>query len=312
MKRVAYISHPDCLLHDCDGHPENADRLRAVESALVDAGLMDRMIRLEARPATVEEISLCHDRDYVHALVNLKPVGLRLIDPDTYINPHSARAALLAFGCGLLALQKIVHRDIDRAFCAVRPPGHHAEHNRAMGFCLFNNVAGTAAFALEKLNFSRIAIFDFDVHHGNGTQSTFYEDDRVHVSSLHQWPFYPGSGGAHETGKGKGSGLNLNFPLDAGTEGHSALKLVEPVWREAMTAFRPELILVSAGFDAHKDDPLAALRFDDLDFYYFTKMICSVANQYCGGKVISFLEGGYDRDALGRSVVQHVKGLLDE
>lgn len=312
MKRVAYISHPDCLLHDCDGHPENAGRLRAVESALAASGLLDRMIRLEARPATVDEVCLCHERDYVHAIVNLKPAGLRLIDADTYVNQHSAHAAMLAFGSGLLALQKIVRRDIDRAFCAVRPPGHHAERNRAMGFCLFNNIAGAVAYALDKLNVTRVAVFDFDVHHGNGTQSTFYEEERVHVTSLHQWPFYPGSGGAHETGKDKGNGRTLNFPLDAGTDGDTALKLVEPTWREAMAAFRPELVLVSAGFDAHKDDPLAALRFDDLDFHYFTRMICSVANQYCEGKVISFLEGGYDLDALGRSAVHHVKGLLDE
>ncbi len=312
MKRVAYIAHPDCLLHDCAGHPENAGRLRAIESALETAGLLGRMQRLQPRPATVDEVCLVHDHDYVKAIANLKPGGVRLLDPDTYINQYSARAAFLAFGAGILAVEKIKHGDIDRAFCSVRPPGHHALRDRSMGFCLFNNIAGAARFAQRFLDYERIAIIDFDVHHGNGTQDTFAGDPTVHFASLHQWPYYPGTGGSHEQGTGKGRGTTMNFPLDAGTDGHTVLTKLNTDWLPAMEKFQPQLILISAGFDAHKDDPLASLRLEDNDYFRITKLIGGVAERHCAGKAVSFLEGGYELDALGRSACQHVKGLFDD
>ncbi len=312
MKRVAYITHSDCLLHTCDGHPENAGRLAALDRLIYSSGLIKNITELEPRPATVEEIELNHDHDYVKSILRLKPDGLRLLDADTYINRDSARAAMLAYGAGVQAVELVTRGDFDRAFCAVRPPGHHALPDRSMGFCLFNNIAGAARYARAHCGIRRAAIIDFDVHHGNGTQDSFYDDASVHFTSMHQWPFYPGSGGAHERGNGDGEGFTLNIPLEAGTNGRAALARLQPAFEKAMDSFKPELILVSAGFDAHRDDPLASLQFEDEDFYQITNMICAVANKHCAGRIVSFLEGGYDLDALARSVCEHLKGLLDE
>ncbi len=312
MKRVAYITHADCLLHTCNGHPENAGRLTALDKLVYSSGLIKNVTELEPRAATVEEIELNHDHDYVKSIMRLKPDGLRLLDADTYINRHSARAAMLAYGAGIQAVELVTKGEFDLAFCAVRPPGHHALRDRSMGFCLFNNIAGAARYARTHCGLKRVAIVDFDVHHGNGTQDSFYDDATVHFTSMHQWPFYPGSGGAHERGKGDGVGYTLNIPLEAGTNGRAALARLQPAFEEAMDRFKPELVLVSAGFDAHRDDPLASLQFEDEDFYQITSMICAVANKHCAGKIVSFLEGGYDLDALARSVCEHLKGLLNE
>ncbi len=312
MKRVAYLTHPDCLLHTCDGHPENSGRLSALDKLIHSSGLINSVIEVEPRPATIAEIELNHDHDYVKSIMRLKPDGLRLLDADTYINRDSARAAMLAYGAGIQAVELVTHGGYDRAFCAIRPPGHHALRDRSMGFCLFNNIAGAARYARSHCRLKRVAIIDFDVHHGNGTQDSFYEDDTVHFTSMHQWPFYPGSGGAHERGRGAGEGFTLNIPLEAGTSGKAALSRLQPAFEKAMGEFKPDLILVSAGFDAHRDDPLASLQFEDEDYYRITRMICQVANKHCAGRIVSFLEGGYDLDALARSGCEHLKGLLDE
>jgi acetoin utilization deacetylase AcuC-like enzyme len=312
MKRVAYVTHADCLLHTCAGHAENADRLTAVDKAIYSTGLIRNLFELEPRPATVAELELNHDRDYVRSILRIKPDGIRLLDADTYMNQHSAKAAVLAYGAGLQAVELVTGGEFDRAFCAVRPPGHHALHDRAMGFCLFNNIAGAARHARRNCGCERVAIIDFDVHHGNGTQWSFYEDPTVHFTSMHQWPFYPGSGKRSETGKGPGEGFTINIPLDAGTTGSAALAKIQPAFEAAMVKFRPELILISAGFDAHRGDPLASLQFEAQDFYQITRMIGAVANTYCAGRIVSFLEGGYDLDALARSACEHVKGLLDD
>ncbi|MGB5105448.1 MAG: histone deacetylase [Candidatus Zixiibacteriota bacterium] len=312
MKRVAYITHEDCLLHTCDGHPENAARLATLDKTIYTSGLMKQLVELEPPLATIEHVELVHDHDYVRSIMRIKPDGVRLLDADTYINRHSARAALLAFGSGIKAVDLLLSGEIDRAFCAVRPPGHHAERDRAMGFCLFNNIAGAAQYARSVRGLKRVAIIDFDVHHGNGTQAIFYEDNTVHFTSMHQWPFYPGSGAAHEQGSGPGEGYTINIPLEAGTTGIAALAKLQPRFEQAMAEFRPELIFISAGFDGHAEDPLASAQFHDEDYYNITRMICGVANKHCAGKIVSFLEGGYELDALGRSVCEHVKGLLDD
>ncbi len=312
MKRVAYITHSDCLLHTCDGHPENAGRLAALDKAIYSTGLIKQLVELEPPPATVEQVELVHDHDYVRSILRLKPEGVRLLDADTYINKHSAQAALLAFGAGIKAVDLVLDGEFDRAFCAIRPPGHHAVRDRAMGFCLFNNIAGAARYALQMRKLKRVAIIDFDIHHGNGTQDMFYDDANVHFTSMQQWPFYPGSGGAYERGKGPGEGYTINIPIEAGTTGRAAIAKLQPRFEQAMAEFQPELILISAGFDGHIDDPLASAQFTDQDYFDMTRMICGVANKHCAGKIVSFLEGGYDLDALGRSVCEHVKGLLDE
>jgi acetoin utilization deacetylase AcuC-like enzyme len=240
----------------------------------------------------------------------MHPRGVQLLDADTYVTPFSTQAALLSYGGALLAVNKVMTDEWDRAFCALRPPGHHAEYDHQMGFCIFNNIAGAARYAIETYALERVAIIDFDVHHGNGTQWAFYEESSVHFTSLHQWPFYPGTGAAGETGRGNGSGFNLNLPLFAGTSGKTAIEQIKAKFLPAMEKFRPQLILVSAGFDAHREDPLASLNFEDEDFGEITGLITSVANQFCSGKIVSLLEGGYNLAALARSAEQHVKGLL--
>lgn len=312
MKKVAYITHKDCLLHTYEGHPENAQRMVALDNAIYSSGLIGNLTEIEPRLATIDELELNHDHDYIRSIMRLKPDGLRLLDADTYINRDSANAAMVAYGAGIEAVERVTKGEFARAFCSVRPPGHHALRDRSMGFCIFNNVAGAAHFARKHSGIARVAVIDFDVHHGNGTQESFYDDPSVHFTSMHQWPFYPGSGGAHERGKGAGEGFNLNIPLDAGTTGKAALAKLKPAFESAMDRFKPELVLVSAGFDAHRDDPLASLQFDDDDFYEITRMICAVANKHCTGKIVSFLEGGYDLDALARSGCEHLKGLLNE
>lgn len=310
-RRVGYITHPDCSRHDWHSHAENAQRTAAIQHHFEVTKLIQELIPALAREADIDEIALNHDVSYVLQLQNTHPAGIHMLDGDTYITADSWRAALLSYGGALLAVEKVMTREWDRAFCALRPPGHHAMRDHSMGFCLFNNIAGAARWAKKRFDIRRVAIVDFDVHHGNGTQWSFYDDNSVHFTSLHQYPFYPGTGASYETGTGKGEGFTLNFPLVAGTDGKTALASFEPEFVAAMEMFCPQLLLVSAGFDAHKDDPLASLRFEDEDYTAITKIICSVADQYCDGKIVSVLEGGYDYDALARSAARHVKGLLN-
>jgi len=310
-RRVGFVTHPDCSLHNWPSHAENAQRTDALEHHFAETGLTQQLLGAQAREATRDELTLNHDRGYVDKLARLRPEGIHMLDGDTYINEHSWHAALLSYGGTILALEKVMAGEWDRAFCSLRPPGHHAMFDHPMGFCVFNNIAGAAHAARQRFYVARVAIVDFDVHHGNGTQWSFYDDDTVHFTSLHQYPFYPGTGASYETGSGKGEGFTLNFPLSAGTDGKAALVLFEPEFRAAMEAFRPNLVLISAGFDAHKDDPLASLRFADEDYRAITRTICEIADCYCDGKIVSVLEGGYDYDALARSAAEHVKGLLE-
>jgi acetoin utilization deacetylase AcuC-like enzyme len=212
---------------------------------------------------------------------------------------------------GLTAIDQIITGQLDNAFTAVRPPGHHAEKDRAMGFCLFNNVAIAAQYAIKKHGLNKIFIFDWDVHHGNGTQHSFYSDPSVYYSSIHQYPFYPGTGSEDETGTGDGLGSTLNFPLDAFTGDSVYLDIIKNKLIPKIQSFRPDLIIISAGFDAHKDDPLAQINLESKDYYTLTKRILSLAKELCEGKVVSILEGGYDLNALKESVDYHVKSLIE-
>ncbi len=311
MRKVGLITHEKCLLHTCEGHPEHEGRLKAVFVRLRDSGIEKELQRLEAREATREEIERNHDPQFVENILSLEVDRVRLLDADTYVNQHTSQAAALAYGGGLEAVEEVASGRLDRAFVAVRPPGHHAEYGRAMGFCIFNNIAGAARHAQATCGVKRVAILDFDVHHGNGTQWAFYNDDTVHYTSWHQFPFYPGTGAANQQGKDKGEGYTLNIPLGAGTDGEEAFRMLEPAWTAAMSEFKPQLILVSAGFDAHEDDPLASLRLNDADFVRVTKLITDMAEEYCDGRVVSFLEGGYDLDVLARCSELHLRGLLE-
>ncbi len=303
---MLYLSHADCLDHrEPDGHPEQAARLLAVDRALRGMDLNRRAAPLAAR----EDLLRCHPEHYLARVERALPSeGWAMLDGDTYLAPGSLHAALRGVGGVCAAVDAVLAGEATRAFVACRPPGHHAETARAMGFCLFGSVAIGAKRALDHHGLSRVAVLDFDVHHGNGTQDLLWEEGRAMFVSSHQMPLYPGSGAASETGA---HGQVLNLPLRSGSGGVA----MRAAWQPALArvrAFAPELILVSAGFDAHADDPRAGLEWQVEDFRWLTAAICDVAADCCGGRVVSALEGGYDLPALAASVAAHVDVLREE
>ena len=303
------LTHADCLGHDPGPmHPERPARLEAVWAALDDDSF-DPLIRRTAPKATVEQLSRVHPRGYVDAVLEAIPEqGIRRIDADTAISPGSGDAALRAAGAACAAVDAVMAGEVDNAFCAVRPPGHHAEPTIPMGFCLFNSVAVAAEQARVVHGLKRVAVVDFDVHHGNGTQAMFQNDAGLFYGSTHQSPLFPGTGARAE--RGVGNIVNVPLPPMAGSaEFRRAMtELILP----AAAAFEPELLIVSAGFDGHEDDPLASLRFTDEDFVWITVELMRLATRYCGGRLVSSLEGGYDLDALGRCAAAHVWTLMGE
>jgi acetoin utilization deacetylase AcuC-like enzyme len=305
--QTAYITHPQCRLHDMGRHhPECPDRLRAIEDRLIAAGLLGLLSEYEAPLATTEQLTRVHDAGYVAAVEAAAPdTGTIHLDPDTAMNPHSYRAALRAAGAAVLATDLVMRGEASNAFCSVRPPGHHAEHARAMGFCFFNNVAVAAAHALEQYGVQRVAIVDFDVHHGNGTEDIFAEDPRVLMVSTFQHPFYPYSG-IH----GRSERM-VNIPLPAYSGGAAFRDAVTRFWLPAIAASDPDVVFISAGFDAHREDDMAALALTEDDYYWATHEIKAVVRQPVRGRIVSCLEGGYNLDALGRSVAAHIRALAD-
>lgn len=302
---IAFISHRDCLLHDMGAyHPESPQRLRAIEAHLDEAGL-DGLLRHEEAPlATRAQLERVHDSAYIDALERLAPTsGLVHLDPDTAMNSHTLAAARRAAGAAVRGTDLVIGGKAASAFCSVRPPGHHAEHDRAMGFCLFNNVAVGAAHALAAHGLKRVAVADFDVHHGNGTEDIFRDDPRVLMVSTFQHPFYPYSGI-----EGRSERM-VNIPLAAGSSGDGFRAAVEREWLPALEAFRPEMLFVSAGFDAHHDDGMAMLGLVDADYAWVTHALRRVAQRHASGRIVSVLEGGYALDALGRSVAAHLKAM---
>jgi acetoin utilization deacetylase AcuC-like enzyme len=301
--------HTAFLEHDTGyGHPERADRLRAVAKAL-EHELFARLERIEAPVAPEEALLLGHPERYVAAVKQARPEGddaVRL-DPDTVMSKGSWEAALRAVGAGLAAVDAVMGRKAHNAFCAVRPPGHHAEAERAMGFCLFNSAAIAAMHARAKHGAERAAVVDFDVHHGNGTQDIFWSDKDLFYASTHQMPLYPGTGALSETGVGN----VFNAPLRPGDGGQRFREAFESRILPALRNFSPDLVVISAGFDAHKDDPLANLQLVEGDFEWATGKLCEMAHRHAGGRVVSMLEGGYNLTALARSVAVHVKVLMD-
>jgi acetoin utilization deacetylase AcuC-like enzyme len=308
---VGLIQDPVFLEHDTGEHPEAAGRLAAISRRLADCGIAAEVSSLASRPATAEELGAVHEPEFVEHVAWVCRSGLPLLDSaDTAVCRKSYDVALHAAGAGLAAADRIAAGDWTRAFCAVRPPGHHAEHARAMGFCLFNNVAVLARYLQRRHGFGRVLILDWDVHHGNGTQHIFEEDPTVFYVSLHQWPFYPGTGAAWERGRGRGSGTTLNVPLPLGTREQEYLASLDAKVLPAIDAFAPEILLISAGFDAHADDPLGGLRLGDETFVEMSRSVLDLARRHCNGRVISLLEGGYDLRSLARCVELHMGELL--
>ena len=298
-------AHPACLLHDTGpDHVERPQRLREVTKALRAA--FPALEWREAPRATRGQLLRAHAPGLLDLVLETRPASRLMLDPDTVLSPDSDEAALRAAGAATAAVDAVLVGLDTRVFCAVRPPGHHATRDAAMGFCLFNNIAIAALHALDAHGLQRVAIVDFDVHHGNGTQAIFEQDRRVLFASSHQWPLYPGSGAGNETGAGN----IVNAPLPADAAG----TLFRAAWTEtllpAIDAFRPQLLLVSAGFDAHRRDPLAQLRLEAEDYAWITRELVRLANRHCGGRIVSSLEGGYDLEALRESVVAHVGELL--
>ena len=290
-----------------DGHPEKIDRVAAV---IDNFKKLNNKNLIWKKPSKFDRslLEITHNSDYINFIEESFPKkGLSFLDGDTIISPGSKEATSDAVGSIITAIDGVQNKEFKNAFCAVRPPGHHAEKNKAMGFCIYNNVAVGAYYLLEKYRLSRVAIIDFDVHHGNGTQDIFYDNQKVFYISTHQFPYYPGSGTEHE--KGKYNNI-FNIPLPAGTNSEEYLNAYEFVLKK-IKEFKPEFILFSAGFDAHKDDPLTQLQLNSNDFYKLTKRTLELSKSLCGGKIVSILEGGYDLKALQESTEAHVNALLE-
>jgi acetoin utilization deacetylase AcuC-like enzyme len=302
---TALFTHPDCSLHEMGaGHPESPERLKAILAALEASGLAAKLAVREAPLAQREHLERVHDTEHVDLVFGAAPQrGYAYLDPDTSMNPKSLSAALHAAGAVVSATDMVMTGEARNAFCAVRPPGHHATPDRAMGFCIFNNVAIGAMHAIEAHGLERVAVLDFDVHHGNGTEAAFHEDPRVMLCSTFQHPYYPYSGAD------SGNQHIINVPLPAMTDGAGFRDAVTRFWMPALEKFKPEMVFVSAGFDAHRDDPLAYLKLDDEDYRWVTEQLVDLAERHAEGRVVSTLEGGYNTDALGRCVVEHVRVL---
>lgn len=316
MTTTGYFTHRDCRKHEMGaGHPECPERLDAIDDQLLSSGVLDALTRSEADPAPIADIELAHGRMYIASIRGLTD-GLReeinaggpthaQIDPDTSINVHTWDAALRSAGAAIAATDAVIAGEMENAFCAIRPPGHHACKDKAMGFCFFNNVAIAARYALERHGLKRVAIVDFDVHHGNGTEDIVAGDQRILMVSFFQHPFYPPGGAVSNA-----SNL-VNVPVPAYTKGEQVRELIAQHWLPRLEAYQPEMIFISAGFDAHRDDDMGQMGLTEKDYTWITEQIKAVAKRHAQGRIVSCLEGGYDLGALARSVEAHVRVLAD-
>lgn len=316
MNTTGYFTHKDCWAHEMGpGHPECPARLDAIEDRLLVSGVADALQRREAPLAAIGDIELAHDRMLVAAIRGLSdqladdilaggPVHVQ-IDPDTALNVHTWNAALRAAGAVIAATDSVMAGEMENAFCAVRPPGHHAERSKAMGFCFFNNIAIAAKYALERHGLRRVAIVDFDVHHGNGTEDIIRGDDRILMVSFFQHPLFPFSGADTRAPN------MVNLPVPAYTKGMDIRELIDMMWIPRLEAFKPEMIFISAGFDAHREDDLGQMNLNEQDYAWITERIKNVAKRHAKGRIVSSLEGGYNLSALGRSVEAHIRVLAD-
>ncbi|REG84979.1 histone deacetylase family protein [Marinomonas pollencensis] len=303
---TAYITHNQCDKHDMGAaHPESPKRLGAIRDRLIAGQLLDYLRCIEAQAATRAQLAAAHSVDYVDTIFAKAPEQGQLeVEPETLLMPHTLEAAIHAAGAVVQAVDLVMKGAMDNAFCAVRPPGHHAETDRAMGFCFFNNVAVGAKHAMAHYNLKRIAIIDFDVHHGNGTEAIFNGNESVLYASSYQHPFYPYAdpGVSHDN--------ILHMPLAAGSGSEEFRAAMTDVLLPRLALFKPELVMISAGFDAHKSDPMGQLRLEDNDFQWITEQLVEIAEQYCQGRLVSVLEGGYHLDALGRCAFSHIRSLM--
>ena len=304
--RTAYITHPDCRSHDTGpGHPENARRLFAIEDQFVASGL-DQVLRyVDAPMVSDEQLLRAHPREYVESIRAAIPEsGYARLDPDTVVGPKSLDAAYRAAGAVVAAVDLVIGGDMESAFCGVRPPGHHAERTQSMGFCMFDNIAVGAAHALEVYGLKKVAIVDFDVHHGNGTEDIFRDENRVLFCSTFQHPFYPFTPLLEDAPN------RISVPLDATAKSDEFRAAVTEHWLPALEAFQPEMVFVSAGFDAHRDDDMSHVSLTDGDFRWVSERIVEIANQFASGRIVSVLEGGYELKSLARCVESHIRVLM--
>lgn len=302
---TAFVTHPDTLLHVMDGsHPESPARITAIRNALISAGLIQKLQVYEAPHATDEQLQRVHSAEYVGYIRSVAPkAGMVRLDADTAMGPMTLSAAQHAAGAVILATDLVMNGKADNAFCCIRPPGHHAGRSRAAGFCIFNNVAVGVAHAMAQYGLERVAIIDFDVHHGDGSEDIFGSNPGVMLCSTFQHPFYPGSGADSRTER------MVNVPLAANTDGKAYRKVVQEQFKPALERFKPQMVFVSAGFDAHADDPLAQLELVEADYIWITDFIKDIAQQFADGRVVSTLEGGYQLAALAESATAHIRTL---
>lgn len=303
---IAIVSHPDCALHDLgQGHPEQPARVQVIQNAIKHYPFTKTVKFYDAPLATREQLLRAHDRAQVDWIISIAPKqGFIAIDADTIMNKHTLDAALRAAGAVPFAVDLVMQGKADVAFCNVRPPGHHAEFDKAMGFCFFNNVAVGAAYAMAEYHLERIAIIDFDVHRGNGTQEIFHTNKHILYCSSFQHPFYPGYEEESDDAQ------VLSIPMAAGTNGAAFRHLAEKIWFDKLVKFKPQLIFFSAGFDAHQDDPLADLNFTEADYVWLTEQVAKIAKQTCAGKIVSVLEGGYNLEVLAQCVPAHINAMV--
>ena len=307
---TAFIYDPRFLDHDTGAHPETARRLEVIREALeADRALWRELSHREPAPASMEDLARCHSMRLIDEIAGSVSGGLAALDADTPVSPESFEVACLAAGAAIRGVDLVLGREASNAFAALRPPGHHARPDRAMGFCLFNNVAVAARYAQSRYDVDRVLIVDWDVHHGNGTQEIFYEDPSVFFFSTHQHPWYPGTGASDETGAGPGEGTTLNVPLPAGTPAAAHRRAFRDALRRIGRAFRCDLVLISAGFDSRRGDPLGGLLLEDADFAGMTLEVMELADRAAGGRVVSVVEGGYNLNDLGAAVTAHVGAL---
>lgn len=302
---ILYITHPVCRLHEMgQWHPESPARLDAIDDQLLMSGASGLVDPQQSTEASDADLLRVHTPEHLRLLQDNAPAtGYVSIDSDTVMNPHTLAAARVAAGAGIRAVDAVMSGDYQAAFCAVRPPGHHATPERAMGFCFFNNIAVAAAYALDKHGLDRVAIIDFDVHHGNGTEDTFAGDPRVMMCGFYQHPLYPGAGHTPPAAN------MINVPVSAGTSGKQLRQIVTDTWIPALNKFQPQLIFISAGFDAHREDDIGQLAMVEDDYAWITTQLVKLAESSAQGRIVSMLEGGYNLSALGRSVVAHIRAL---